>query len=61
MRAGDGTAKVQLVGVAVLAFDGPYARLVFLEGVDVHHPVEDHGMERAARRGAGLLRGDRSP
>ena len=49
-----------LGGVAVLALDGPHARLILVERIHVHHPVEDHGSERAARRVARFLRGNGS-
>ena len=49
-----------LIRVAVLAFDRPDAGLIFFERVDVHHPVEDYGMESSTRGIAGFLRGDRS-
>ena len=49
------------VAVAVLALNRKNIRLVFFERVDVHHPVEDYGMEGSARGVAGFLRGDRSP
>jgi len=49
-----------LVDVAELAFDGPDARLILLERINVYHPAEDHGSERAARRVASFLGGDGS-
>lgn len=49
------------VGVAVLALDRPDIRLIFLERINVHHPVEDHGMKCSTGGVAGFLRDDRSP
>jgi hypothetical protein len=48
------------VGIAVLALDGPDAGLIFFEGVDVDHPVEDYGMESSAGGVAGFLGDDGS-
>ena len=48
------------VSVPVLAVDGPDTRLIFLEGIDVHHPVEDDRDERSAGGVTGFLSMDRS-
>src|SRR5580658_3283314 len=48
------------IGVAVLALDRPDVSLIFLEGVDVHHPVEYHREKSAASGVAGFLGGDGS-
>ena len=49
-----------VLSVGVLTLDGPDARLISFEGVDVDHPVEDHGIELSSGCIAGLLRIDRS-
>jgi hypothetical protein len=41
----------------MLALDGPDAGLIFFERVELHHPVEDYGMESSTRGVTGLLRG----
>jgi hypothetical protein len=48
------------IGVAVLALDRPDVSLIFLEGVDVHHPVEYHGEKSSTSGVAGFLGGDGS-
>jgi len=48
------------VRVAVLTFHGPDAGLIFLERINVDHPVEDDGMEGSARSVAALLSRNRS-
>jgi len=52
--------SISSVSIAVLALDRPDAGLIFFERVDVHHPVEDYGMEGSTRGIAGFLGGDRS-
>ena len=49
-----------LVGVAVLSFDGPDRSLIFLERIDVDHPVEDHRQEPSTGCITRFLRVDRS-
>lgn len=48
------------MGVRVLAIDRPDAGLIFLEWIDVHHPIENYREERATSGVAGFLRVDRS-
>jgi len=52
--------REELVGVAVLAFHRPDARLIFFERVDMHHPVEDNWNELPTRCVTSFLRIDRS-
>ena len=49
-----------LVCVTVLAFDRPDVVLVFLEGVDMDHPVEDHREKGSVGSVAGFPSGDGS-
>jgi hypothetical protein len=42
----------------MLAVDRPDACLIFFERIDVHHPVEDYGMEDSTRGVARRLRSD---
>src|SRR6266700_7764563 len=52
------TAETGLV--SVLSIDRPDLCCVFLERIEMHHPVEDDGMKRSAVGIAFLLRGDGS-
>jgi hypothetical protein len=60
--SGDDNTVIQLaarsIGVAVLALHRPNARLIFLEGINMNHPIEDHRMERSSGGGASFLRRD---
>jgi len=49
------SARATLISVTMLALDRPDARLIFLEGIQMHHPVEDHGKEPATGCIAGFL------
>jgi hypothetical protein len=46
--------------VLVLPFDRPDFRFVFLQWIDVDHPVEDYGMELSAGGGTFGFGGDGS-
>src|ERR1700679_3729355 len=46
--------------VGVLPIDRPDFCRVFFQRIQVHHPVENHGMKPSVRRIASFLRGDRS-
>src|SRR5215469_16450934 len=49
-----------LVWVTVLPLHRPSARLILLEGIHVHHPVEDHGMKCSSGCITSFRCGDRS-
>src|SRR5450432_2793714 len=49
-----------LIRVAVLSVHGPDAGLIFFEGIEMHHPVEDYGVESSAGSVTRFSRGDGS-
>src|SRR6266481_8957097 len=57
---GKGTASAPQGSVRVLSIDRPDLRRVFLERIEMHHPVENDGVKFSAVGIAFRLRGDRS-
>jgi len=48
--------SMSIHSIVVLAFNRPDLCLIFLERINMHHPVEDHWMECSSRRIACFLR-----